>query len=253
MQSVFITGASSGIGASLARQFYREGFVVGLVARRDHELRSIKESLGERCYFYQADVADYKTVRLAAEQFMQHVGIPNVVIANAGISGGTLSEEFDDIDAFEQILRTNVLGVVNTFQPFMKGMLKENRGTFVGVSSIAGIRGLPGSGAYSASKAALTTYLESLRIELHESGVNVLTVCPGYIKTPMTDVNQFRMPFLMNSDDAADSITQAIKRKKVIHIMPWQMRLVASCMKWLPRVIYDRLASTAPRKPKFTR
>jgi short-subunit dehydrogenase len=184
---------------------------------------------------------------------MQQVGVPDVVIANAGISGGTLSEEFSDVEAFEQILRTNVLGVVNTFQPFMKGMLGENRGTFVGVSSIAGVRGLPGSGAYSASKAALTTYLESLRVELHDSGVNVLTVCPGYIKTPMTDVNQFHMPFLMNSDDAADSIIQAIKRNKATHVMPWQMKLVASCMKWLPRVVYDRLASTAPRKPKFTR
>ena len=147
-------------------------------------------------------------------------------------------------------MRTNVLGIVNTFQPFIDAMEKRGSGTLVGISSIAGFRGMPGSGAYSASKAAVNVYLESLRVELSSSGVRVLTICPGYIKTAMTDVNPFYMPFLMKPEAAAHSIKKAIDKNKRFHVMPWQMRIVAYFLRVLPRVVYDQLLKRAPRKPR---
>lgn len=142
------------------------------------------------------------------------------------------------------------MGMVHTYQPFVEEMKMRGSGTLVGISSIAGFRGIPGSGAYSASKAAATAYLESLRVELSSSGVNVLTVCPGYIKTPMTDVNSFYMPFLMDADRAARSIRKAIVKKKRFHVLPWQMSLVGFFLRLIPRCIFDPLMRRAPRKPK---
>ena len=210
MKTIFITGASSGIGMALAREFSHEDVVLGLLARRKERLDRLANDLAADVYVYAADVDDSLTMRSAAEAFIQSAGIPDLVIANAGVSSGTL----------------------------------------VGISSIAGFRGIPGSGAYSASKAAATAYLESLRVELSSSGVNVLTVCPGYIKTPMTDVNSFYMPFLMDADRAARSIRKAIVKKKRFHVLPWQMSLVGFFLRLMPRCIYDPLMRRAPRKPK---
>jgi short-subunit dehydrogenase len=140
--------------------------------------------------------------------------------------------------------------MVHTYQPFVEAMKIRGSGTLVGIASIAGFRGIPGSGAYSASKAAAIAYLESLRVELSSSGVNVLTVCPGYIKTPMTDVNPFYMPFLMDADQAARSIRKAIIKKKRFHVLPWQMSLVGFLLRFVPRYLYDSLMRRAPRKPR---
>jgi short-subunit dehydrogenase len=195
-------------------------------------------------------VGDPLAMRAVAENFIRSVGVPDVVIANAGISVGTMTSSVADQEVFERIMRTNVLGIVNTFQPFIDAMEKRGSGTLVGISSIAGFRGMPGSGAYSASKAAVNVYLESLRVELSSSGVRVLTICPGYIKTAMTDVNPFYMPFLMKPEAAAHSIKKAIDKNKRFHVMPWQMRIVAYFLRVLPRVVYDQLLKRAPRKPR---
>lgn len=250
MKRVFITGASSGIGMALAREFSDEDVVLGLISRRIEQLDNLANDLATDVYVYAADVGDSLAMKSAAEAFIQSVGVPDVVIANAGVSSGTLTSEAKDQVVFEQIMRTNVLGMVHTYQPFVEAMKIRGSGTLVGISSIAGFRGIPGSGAYSASKAAATAYLESLRVELSSSGVNVLTVCPGYIKTPMTDVNPFYMPFLMDADRAARSIRKAIIKKKRFHVLPWQMSLVGFFLRLMPRYLYDSLMRRAPRKPR---
>ena len=250
MKRVFITGASSGIGAALAREFSDEDVVLGLISRRIEHLDNLANDLATDVYVYAADVGDSLAMKSAAEAFIQSVGVPDVVIANAGVSSGTLTSEAKDQVVFEQIMRTNVLGMVHTYQPFVEAMKIRGSGTLVGIASIAGFRGIPGSGAYSASKAAAIAYLESLRVELSSSGVNVLTVCPGYIKTPMTDVNPFYMPFLMDADQAARSIRKAIIKKKRFHVLPWQMSLVGFLLRFVPRYLYDSLMRRAPRKPR---
>jgi short-subunit dehydrogenase len=250
VKRVFITGASSGIGAALAREFSDEDVVLGLISRRIEQLDNLANDLATDVYVYAADVGDSLAMKSAAEAFIQSVGVPDVVIANAGVSSGTLTSEAKDQVVFEQIMRTNVLGMVHTYQPFVEAMKIRGSGTLVGIASIAGFRGIPGSGAYSASKAAAIAYLESLRVELSSSGVNVLTVCPGYIKTPMTDVNPFYMPFLMDADQAARSIRKAIIKKKRFHVLPWQMSLVGFLLRFVPRYLYDSLMRRAPRKPR---
>jgi short-subunit dehydrogenase len=235
---------------ALAREFSDEDVVLGLISRRIEQLDNLANDLATDVYVYAADVGDSLAMKSAAEAFIQSVGVPDLVIANAGVSSGTLTSEAKDQVVFEQIMRTNVLGMVHTYQPFVEAMKIRGSGTLVGISSIAGFRGIPGSGAYSASKAAATAYLESLRVELSSSGVNVLTVCPGYIKTPMTDVNPFYMPFLMDADRAARSIRKAIIKKKRFHVLPWQMSLVGFFLRVMPRYLYDSLMRRAPRKPK---
>jgi short-subunit dehydrogenase len=235
---------------ALAREFSDEDVVLGLISRRIEQLDNLANDLATDVYVYAADVGDSLAMKSAAEAFIQSVGVPDVVIANAGVSSGTLTSEAKDQVVFEQIMRTNVLGMVHTYQPFVEAMKIRGSGTLVGIASIAGFRGIPGSGAYSASKAAAIAYLESLRVELSSSGVNVLTVCPGYIKTPMTDVNPFYMPFLMDADRAARSIRKAIIKKKRFHVLPWQMSLVGFFLRLMPRYLYDSLMRRAPRKPK---
>ena len=143
-----------------------------------------------------------------------------------------------------------MLGLVNAFQPFLAPMRAARRGTLVGVSSLAGFRGIPGSGAYSASKAAAIAYLESLRVELARSGIAVVTICPGYIATPMTAHNPYRMPFLMQPQAAARRIARAIARRRRFYVLPWQMAVAGRVLRSLPRPIYDRIFANAPRKPR---
>jgi NAD(P)-dependent dehydrogenase (short-subunit alcohol dehydrogenase family) len=195
-------------------------------------------------------VRDPLALSEAANAFVARFGAPGIVIANAGVSRGTSTEHAEDLAAFREVLDTNVLGLVNAFQPFIGAMRKTRRGTLVGIASIAGFRGVPGSGAYSASKAAAIAYLESLRVELRGSGIHVVTVCPGYIATPMTAHNPYRMPFLMPPDTAARKIAQAIARRKRFYVLPWPMALAGRVLRTLPRPLYDRVFANAPRKPR---
>jgi hypothetical protein len=172
------------------------------------------------------------------------------VIANAGVSHGTLTEHAGDVDVFRQILEVNVIGMVNTFHPFVGAMRKAGRGTLSGIASVAGYRGLPGAGAYSASKAAAIRYLESLRVEMRGTGVRVATVCPGYIATPMTEGNPYPMPFLLSAEEAARRMAAAIEHGRSFEVIPWQMAVVARCLHVMPNWLYDRLFANAPRKPR---
>ena len=221
---VFITGASSGIGAALAWRYQNSaGATLGLVARGMPALEALNSRLGGTHALYAADVADIDAMQAAAREFMTRFGVPDIVIANAGISVGTSGGDSRDLPVLERIWKTNVLGVAASFQPFIEPMRTERRGSLVGIASIAGFRGLPGAGAYSSSKAALIAWLEALRIELHGSGVAVITICPGFIDTPMTQSNAFPMPFMLDASEAARRIVRVIERRKRFCVVPWQM------------------------------
>lgn len=249
-KSLVITGASSGLGLALSRHYLVQGAMVAAIARRGELLQSLSTEFPNQVFCYALDVCDAAAVQHAAHDFIARVGCPDVVIANAGVSVGTLTEYAEDIGNFQQLMDTNAVAMMKTFQPFVTAMCKAHKGTLVGVASVAGFRGLPGAGAYSASKAAAISYLESLRVELRDSGVKVVTVCPGYIKTPMTDVNPYPMPFILDSDDAAQRIARIIQRQKSFAVIPWQMSLVGNALKYMPRWLYDRLFVNAPRKPR---
>ena len=186
----------------------------------------------------------------AAADFIQQHGTPDVVIANAGVSSGTLTEQQEDIAAFQAVMDINVLGLVHTFQPFIAAMRAAGKGQLVGIASVAGIRGLPGAGAYSASKAAAIAYLESLRVEMLHHNITVTTIAPGYIRTPMTDINTYKMPFLMDADVAARKFVNAIESKRRFIVIPWQMGWVARLMRFIPPVLWDFLAKNAPHKSR---
>ena len=250
-RNVFITGASSGIGAALARQYAARGATVGLFARRAVLLDALAATLpAGRAAAYAGDVRDAAALAHAGADFIARFGVPDVVIANAGISRGALTEHGEDLPAFRAVFDTNVVGLVHTFQPFLAAMNTAGQGALVGIASIAGFRGLPGSGAYSASKAAAIVYLESLRVEQRGTGVAVLTVCPGYIATPMTEQNPYPMPFLLVADEAARRIVRAIDRRKRFYVLPWQMAVVGRVLRLLPRPVYDAVFARAPRKPR---
>jgi NAD(P)-dependent dehydrogenase (short-subunit alcohol dehydrogenase family) len=213
-------------------------------------LEDLAARLAVPCHLYPLDVADGAALAAAAADFIARAGVPQIVIANAGVSVGTLTEAAEDLPAFKRIFDTNVLGIVHTFHPFIEPMRQAKRGRLVGVASLAGIRGLPGASAYSASKAAAIAYLESLRVELRGSGVKVVTLAPGYIATPMTAKNPYPMPFLMPVEAAVRSMARHIERGAPFAVMPWQMGIIGAALKWLPRPVYDRLAVRFGRKPR---
>ncbi len=247
---VVISGASSGIGLALARHYLERGASVAAFARRGELLQSLATEFPGKVFCYTLDVRDAPAIQQAAQDFMARAGVPDIVIANAGVSSGTLTEYVEDEEVFQHVMDINVLGMVKTFQPFLVAMREARCGTLVGIASVAGFRGLPGGGAYSASKAAAISYLESLRVELHGSGVQVVTLCPGYIKTPMTAINPYSMPFILEADDAARRMARAISRGSSFAVVPWQMGAVGWLLRRLPNWLYDRLFAHAPHKPR---
>ncbi|AGK47725.1 MULTISPECIES: SDR family oxidoreductase [Burkholderia] len=247
---VFITGASSGLGLALAAEYARHGATLGLVARRADALAEFAQRFPKAAIsIYPADVRDADALALAASRFVAAHGCPDVVIANAGISKGAITGE-GDLAAFREIMDVNYYGMIATFEPFIAPMTAARRGTLVGIASVAGVRGLPGSGAYSASKAAAIKYLEALRVELRAAQVAVVTIAPGYIRTPMTEHNPYPMPFLMDADRFAKRAALAISQKTAFRVIPWQMGVVAKLLHVMPRWLYDRLFEKAPRKPR---
>lgn len=249
---VFITGASGGIGEALAREYHRRfpASTIGLAARRADELARVAAALaGASVHRYRLDVTDRDALARAAADFVGLDGAPpDVVIANAGISAGTLTGEPADAAVFRRIVDVNVTGMFDTFAPFVPGMRARGAGRLVGIASVAGIRGLPGAGAYSASKAATIAYLESLRVELRGSGVRVVTIAPGYIRTPMTERNAYPMPFLTDADAFARRALDAIARGDSYLVIPRPMGAVALGLRVLPNWLFDRLFARAPRK-----
>lgn len=252
---VFITGASSGIGEALAVYYAGLGATLGLAARRSEFLEGLNQRLGGQHACYALDVCDAPALHAAAVDFISRFGVPDIIIANAGVSAGTLTEFAEDLAVFRRVMDTNVFGMAATFAPFipaLKAAAGETGkfGRLVGIASVAGIRGLPGAEAYSASKAAAIAYLESLRLEMRPYGIKVVTIAPGYIETPMTAVNPYKMPFLLPAAKAAERFARAIERGASYTVIPWQMGVVAKLLRALPNCLYDRLFTSAPRKPR---
>jgi short-subunit dehydrogenase len=248
---VFITGASSGIGQALAWRYHQAGWRLALAARRSAETESWARAKGipaERCAVYGADVADIDSIVAAGRACLARQGVPDAVIANAGISIGVDSAMREDIDVIARTFATNSVGMAATFHPFIAAMTQRGSGALVGIASAAGIRGLPGHGAYCASKAAVISYCESLRGELRSSGVKVVTICPGYVATPLTERNRYGMPFLMQPQEFAEQAFRAIEAGASYRVIPWQMGVVTKLLRLLPNPLFDRVLAGRPRK-----
>jgi len=248
---VFITGASSGIGQALALRYHQAGYRLALVARRSEAIAAWAIELGlsaDSYAVYGADVADTDSIVAAAQACIARQGLPNVVIANAGISIGIDSGEREDIDAMAHVFATNNIGLAASFHPFIQAMRARGSGSLVGIASVAGIRGLPGHAAYCASKAAVISYCEALRGELRGTGVQVITIAPGYVDTPLTRKNRYPMPFLMSAATFADKAFQSITARDSYRVIPWQMGIVSRLMRLIPNVLWDRILARQPRK-----
>jgi len=250
---VFITGASSGIGQALARRYAQDGWRLALVARRAADLSAWAQAQGwasERWRVYGADVAQVDSIVAAAQACLAQQGVPDVVIANAGISIGVDTAVRGDLQVMARIFATNNLGLAASFQPFIEPMRQRGSGTLVGIASVAGIRGLPGHGAYCASKAAVISYCESLRGELRGSGVRVVTLLPGYVDTPLTRGNRYPMPFLMAPEAFARRAQRVIAAGASYRVIPWPMGVAARLLRLLPNALFDRLLAGRPRKAR---
>lgn len=248
---VFITGASSGIGQALAWRYHQAGWRLALAARRTAEVESwasAQRISADSYVIYSADVAHTDSIVAAGRECLARQGVPDVVIANAGISIGMDTAVRDDIDVMARTFATNNIGLAATFQPFVDAMVQRRSGALVGIGSVAGIRGLPGHGAYCASKAAVISYCESLRGEMRPYGVKVVTISPGYIDTPLTRQNRYSMPFLMQPADFADQAFRTIQAGTSYRVIPWQMGVVAKLLRLLPNPLFDRLLAGRPRK-----
>jgi short-subunit dehydrogenase len=248
MRRIFITGASSGIGGALARRLAGPDVTVGLVARRRELLDQLATELrarGASVDVHAADVADTEAMKRIVGTFLDAAGGADLVVANAGIGirSGLREGEVADV---ARLFQVNVIGVTNTVVPFVPAMLAQGSGVLLAVASMAGWRALPGRTAYSASKAAVITFMDGLRMELTGSGVHAMTVCPGFIKTPMTAVLAHPMPFLVELDDAVEQIVGAIERRARTFSFPWQMRLLQPFLRVAPEWVMRRL-SPPPR------
>jgi short-subunit dehydrogenase len=236
-QVAVVTGASSGIGHSLARALAAQGARVGLVARRQEQLAALAhtiEQAGGTAAWAAADVADRGQCVAAIRDVAGRLGPVDVLIANAGVGAPTVLEPALNTADVEKMVRVNVLGVVYSVEAVLPQMLQRRQGQIVAISSIAGYKGLPGEWGYTASKAAVINMMEGLRIQLRGRGVAVTTVCPGFVKTPMTEVNQFHMPLLLEADEAARRILRAVARRRKVFNFPWRMSLFMALSRWAP-------------------
>lgn len=250
---IFITGASSGIGQALAWRFYQAGYALALVARRTQEMQAWAEQCGldaSRYAIYGADVASIDSIVAAGQQCLQRQGVPDIVVACAGVSFGVDTALRVDLDVIARTFAINNTGTAATFHPFLDGMVKRGSGVLVGIGSVNGIRGFPGHGANCPSKAAMISYCECLRGELRSTGVKVVTLCPGYIDTPLTQKNAYSMPFLMRPDTFASKAFKVIEAGVSYRVIPWQMGLLAKVLRLLPNGLFDRVFAGRPRKPR---
>lgn len=250
---IFITGASSGIGAAMARQFANMGMELGLVGRDAEKLEAFAKTLPNfeagAHTIYALDITDRDALWEAANDFIAK-GPVDMVIANAGISVGVKTEYAEDLDVMEKVYRTNVFAMAATFHPFIEPMRKRGVGQFVGIASVAGIRGLPGTEAYCSSKAAVISYLESLRNDVKRYGITVTTISPGFVRTPLTAKNPYRMPFILEPEEFAQRAIKAIMSRVSYRTVPWQMGVVSKLLRILPNRVFDAVFAGRGEKPR---
>ena len=251
MKVAIITGASSGIGAAVAAELHKRGWAVGLIARREPMLAALVEGLGDdRAAFATADVGDEASLNAAVASLEQALGPCDLMFANAGIGDGRSARNFT-ASATKKILNVNVEGVIHAFAAVLPGMLERGHGTLSATSSVAGFRGLPNFGPYSASKAYVTSLLEAMRVDLRSSNIKVTTVHPGFVVSELTERNAFNMPFLVKTEKAGRIIASGLERGKREVNFPWQMICLMKLVKWAPNWLYDRLVSVlSPTQPK---
>jgi short-subunit dehydrogenase len=243
---VLITGASSGIGRGLALELARRGAAVGLIARREDMLAEIVKQISSsngKAFALPADVNDAGSLKVQVDRFGIEAGPIDVLIANAGIGAGVMHASQLNPERISNVINVNVLGAVNSVAAVLPAMVARGRGQLVAISSLSGYRGLPKSAAYCASKAALSCFFESLRIDLRDSGVGVTIIHPGFIKTPLTEGRHAKMPFLMELDDGVNRIIRAIEKQKKTYAFPWQLASVVRLGMIMPTFMYDRIAS----------
>ncbi|QQS33191.1 MAG: SDR family NAD(P)-dependent oxidoreductase [Acidobacteriota bacterium] len=247
-KTIFLTGASSGIGEALARAFAGKGAVIGLLARRKDLLDRIAkdcEKAGGTARVFAVDVTDGDAVQKAVDEFLHEFEHIDVAIANAGIGGNNAETRDLNPLAVKKVIDINLLGAVNAVHAVLPGMKRRNSGHIVAISSLAGFRGLPKSAAYSASKAGMTAFFESVRLDVKHSGIDVTIIQPGFIKTPLTAGREAKMPFLMDLEDAVPLFIRAIERRKKFAAFPWQLATIVRAGKIMPAWLYDRIAGKA--------
>ncbi|MGZ5474984.1 MAG: SDR family NAD(P)-dependent oxidoreductase [Thermoanaerobaculia bacterium] len=241
MKNAIITGASSGIGAALARELARRGWSLALLARRGDLLNELRDSLPAKAVAISCDVTDAAAVESAVRRAESELGGKfDLAIANAGVGVSGHATKFN-LAAADQTIRVNVIGMMNLFAAVIPSMVERRSGRFAGVASLAGLRGMPGAAPYCASKAAMQAFLEASRIELEPHGVGVTIVNPGFIATPMTQKNRFKMPFLMQPEDAVSIIADGLDRGKRVIEFPRPMSLLVRLARFVPDAIYDRI------------
>jgi short-subunit dehydrogenase len=250
-QVAVVTGASSGIGWALARALAAQGASVGLVARRREALEQLGAEIAEaggRAAVAVADVADRSAVVTAIRDLASRLGPVDLLVANAGVGAPTRLDPFN-VPEIEKMIRVNTLGTIYAIEAVLPDMLRRGRGHLAAVSSLGAYKGLPGESAYCASKAAINAFLEGLRIQLRGKGITVTTICPGFVRTPMTSVNEFSMPFVMEADEAARRIVAALRRRAKVYDFPWQMSLLMKLTRWLPDWALARAMASYNEKP----
>jgi NAD(P)-dependent dehydrogenase (short-subunit alcohol dehydrogenase family) len=235
---VVVTGASSGLGAGLCKRFVRHGFRVAALARRKSMLDQLERDSEGQILGFVCDVKSRESVLACIDAVHNKMGAIDIFVANAGISEPTPGDNFDG-KRFENVILTNVMGAVYGFEAVIPHMLGRKEGQLVSIGSLASYRGLPQSGAYSSSKAALSALTESLRIDLKPYGIAVSLINPGFIKTPLTDRNLYKMPFLLGTEDGVEKIFDAILKKKSIYAFPKPMAVLAQSFRWWPVWFYD--------------
>lgn len=250
IRNAVITGACGGLGQALARALIADGARVALLGLDRERLQALAAIAPDRCAVFTADVSDAAAMQNIAAEWLSMQGAPELVIANAGVAGGFDTAEAEDLAVMRRMLEINLLGVATTFQPFLPAMKSAGRGQLIGVASLAGWRGLPGNGAYCASKAGLIAYLQSLRAELRGSGLQVVTVCPGYLRTALTAGNRFAMPGLMEPEAAAQQLLARAARGEELIVLPRRMGWLSRLLALLPDRLHDRLLAGQPRKPR---
>ncbi len=242
---VFLTGASSGIGSALALLMAADGDRLVLTARRIEPLKALVERIreaGGQAMAVPLDVTDRSAVLAAVKQTESEFGPVDILVANAGIGDPTPGDAFD-AERFEKIVRTNLLGAAYCVEAVTPSMVERKTGQIVGIASLAAYRGLPGAAAYCASKAGLLEMLQSLRIDLKPHNVKVTTICPGFVKTPLTDRNEFKMPFLLDLDDGAERIYRGIRSESSEVSFPFPLASAARLARFLPNWAYDRIVA----------